>query len=288
MRMANGITPLATDYSGVREYIGARYVPVFANPVEWSATRGYEPLTIVTYQGDSYTSTQYVPTGIPIENETFWVKTGNYNAQVEAYRKEVERLSGNLDKEVQARIDGDTSLSGLITQVAGKHNALATRFNNLLTRYNYRYAKTVWLNGASGNPGDDDNVQIVVQNNLGVIRLNGAILTVPDDRTQWIDVVTFEQLGVDFTVGTTVYGAANADFESGMNATMRLKEPSTLPGVFNGLSVRMSGATPGQRLSVYGCLPVICSVSGLAPFDDDGTEGVLQLDETTAHIAIIG
>lgn len=37
-------------------YIGNRYVPVFANPVEWDNLREYEPLTIVTYQGTSYTS----------------------------------------------------------------------------------------------------------------------------------------------------------------------------------------------------------------------------------------
>lgn len=87
--MANG-APLATDYAGVREYIGARYVPLFANPLEWSNQREYEPLTIVVWQGNSYTSTQYVPTGIDIGNTEFWALTGNYNAQVEGYRQEVQ------------------------------------------------------------------------------------------------------------------------------------------------------------------------------------------------------
>ena len=53
----NQTPPAATDYSGVREYIGARYVPVFANPPEWNDTRGYEPLTIVLHKGNSFTST---------------------------------------------------------------------------------------------------------------------------------------------------------------------------------------------------------------------------------------
>lgn len=85
--------PFLDDFSGVREYIGARYVPVFANPPEWDDSRGYEPLTIVLYQGNSYTSTQTVPPGIDINNTEFWAKTGNYNAQIEAYRKEVHDLS---------------------------------------------------------------------------------------------------------------------------------------------------------------------------------------------------
>lgn len=78
---------------GVTQYVGARYVPVFAKPVQWTNDRQYEPLTIVLYQGNSYTSMQYVPIGIDINNEEFWAQTGNYNAQVEQYRQEVREYS---------------------------------------------------------------------------------------------------------------------------------------------------------------------------------------------------
>ena len=78
------------------QYIGARYVPVFADPAEWNNTRTYEPLTIVMHNGNSYTSAQYVPKGIDISNEEFWKLTGNYNAQVEQYRKElVEQIAAD-------------------------------------------------------------------------------------------------------------------------------------------------------------------------------------------------
>ena len=73
----------------VTQYIGARYVPLFANPILWSNDRAYEPLTVVLYQGNSFTSKQFVPVGIDITNEDFWALTGNYNAQVEQYRQEV-------------------------------------------------------------------------------------------------------------------------------------------------------------------------------------------------------
>ena len=85
----------------VTQYIGARYVPVFADPSEWDNTRTYEPLTIVLHNGASYTSAQYVPVGIDILNTEFWQCTGNYNAQVEKYREEVnafdERITANAD-----------------------------------------------------------------------------------------------------------------------------------------------------------------------------------------------
>ena len=74
----------------VREYVGARYVPLIAQPAEWSKETAYEPLTIVLYQGNSYTSRQAVPIGIEITNEEYWVVTGNYNAQIEQYRKEAK------------------------------------------------------------------------------------------------------------------------------------------------------------------------------------------------------
>lgn len=84
-----------------RQYIGARYVPKFydgTNGTEWDANVTYEPLTIVTYLSNSYTSKKTVPAGVgnPIDNPTYWASTGNYNAQVEQYRQEVVGLINNM------------------------------------------------------------------------------------------------------------------------------------------------------------------------------------------------
>ena len=79
---------------GYNEYIGARYVPVFDG--DWDNTKEYEPLVIVSYQGNSYTSKTFVPKNTDINNTTYWALTGNYNAQVEAYRQEVARLSDDV------------------------------------------------------------------------------------------------------------------------------------------------------------------------------------------------
>lgn len=81
-------------------YIGNRYVPIFANPVEWDNLRAYEPLTIVTRQGTSYTSRKYVPAGVDISNTEYWVLTGNYNAQVDQYREEVAELESSVNTTV--------------------------------------------------------------------------------------------------------------------------------------------------------------------------------------------
>lgn len=82
----------------VTQYIGARYVPLFADPIEWDSSRTYEPLTIVYSGGNSYTSRQFVPAGIPIDNDSYWALTGNYNAQIEQYRTEVAQYDGRIEK----------------------------------------------------------------------------------------------------------------------------------------------------------------------------------------------
>lgn len=84
----------------IKQYVGARYVPKFATPTEWQADTAYEGLTIVTYNGSSYTSKKSVPTtvGIPSRNEEYWALTGNYNSQVEEYRQTTLQYKEETDK----------------------------------------------------------------------------------------------------------------------------------------------------------------------------------------------
>lgn len=85
----------------VRQYIGARYVPIFMG--QWDNTVAYEPLSIVTYMQSSYTSRKYCPAGTLPTNNEYWALTGNYNAQVEAYRQQVEDYQSEVE-EYDARI----------------------------------------------------------------------------------------------------------------------------------------------------------------------------------------
>ena len=88
----------------VTQYIGARYVPLFADPMQWDSAKTYEPLTIVYNGGNSYTSRQYVPAGIQIDDDAYWALTGNYNAQIEQYRAEVAQYDGRIKV-----VEGDTA-----------------------------------------------------------------------------------------------------------------------------------------------------------------------------------
>ena len=110
----------------VKQYVGARYVPKFASPIEWAADTSYEALTIVTFNNASYTSKVPVPptVGNPANNPQYWALTGNYNAQVEQYRQETETVSNNLTTEITNRENADTALQDQIdTEVTNRENA---------------------------------------------------------------------------------------------------------------------------------------------------------------------
>lgn len=97
----NKILEQLNAHPGARlQYIGSRYVPIFGrkgeDSIEWNNTGAYEPLTIVLYQGNSYTSRQFVPVGIDINNKEYWANTGNYNAQIEQYRQEVKQYQNDV------------------------------------------------------------------------------------------------------------------------------------------------------------------------------------------------
>lgn len=89
------------------QYVGARYVPIFGrvgeSSIEWDNSAPYEPLTIVLYQGNSYTSRQFVPADIEITDTRYWALTGNYNGQIETLRQQVQQNAAkilNLEEDV--------------------------------------------------------------------------------------------------------------------------------------------------------------------------------------------
>lgn len=111
----NQILEQLNSHPGARlQYIGSRYVPIFGrkgeDSIEWDNSGTYEPLTIVLYQGNSYTSRQFVPAGIEITNQEYWANTGNYNAQIEQYRKEVADVKDQIS-------DANASIGNINTQI---------------------------------------------------------------------------------------------------------------------------------------------------------------------------
>lgn len=130
-------TPPPPPGCGPSQYVGARYVPKFAEPIDWDTERGYESLTIVTYKGESYTSKCPVPPGIDIKNTRYWALTGANNAQVEEYKNQVKDLSQQVtgfasdNKEFREKItqyDKDNAeMKNSVASTVARVDALAER-----------------------------------------------------------------------------------------------------------------------------------------------------------------
>lgn len=97
-----------------RQYIGARYVPIFfdgAQGTDWLPNTQYEPLTIVTRNGNSYTSKKLVPASVgePEYNVEYWAATGNYNAYIGILANQVAALQASVDG-VEPLLEGYTNV----------------------------------------------------------------------------------------------------------------------------------------------------------------------------------
>lgn len=213
----------------VRQYIGARYVPLFADPAEWNNQQTYEPLTIVIHQGNSYTSRQYVPVGIDINNTDFWALTGNYNAQVESYRQETKQALSLAQTNESNITDIDNNLNALHANTIDD----ATTLYKAITKQYYNPI----MFGAALDGTTDDTAAIQAAINMGNVRLpaNSKIklgkITVPKERIIDFNYSTITQSDtqcITYQPNNNNYGGygilKNAIFDNTANNPITLTE----------------------------------------------------------------
>ena len=221
----NSILELITQHNAHLQYIGARYVPIFGrvgeDSIEWDNTGTYEPLTIVLYQGNSFTSRQFVPVGIEITNQKFWANTGNYNAQIEQYRQEVLKFENRIST-------NETNIATLNEFMANAENRISTNETNIATLNEFMTnAKKKYVTpydfGAVGDGIADDTTAIfnafTNANNYIVLIPNGTfkitnqvkatvdtvvgiggVITIPSVQTDTIvGAITFSNSDVNIT-----------------------------------------------------------------------------------------
>ena len=182
-----------------KEYIGARYVPLFADPIEWDGKQTYEPLTIVCHSGNSYTSRQYVPAGIEISNESYWALTGNYNAQVEQYRKETAMVKAGLETETNTRESADTALSNRITPL---ETAMPTKLTTVT------HDDTIKGSGTTADPLQVNLQHKTINNDTG----NTVYPALAKNKTTG----TINGIAFNAGAGLTAYNSDDIDIGSGI------------------------------------------------------------------------
>lgn len=136
-----------------RQYIGARYVPLYAG--NWDASRNYEPLTIVTdANGNSFTSLKDVPAGTQLNNSDYWIQTSSFSSAVEQLRvrmnvaeDDINTLNDKTDG-INERIDGvDERINEVDVDIENINNKINSLAKNAVFLGN-SYA--IGVNGVTG------------------------------------------------------------------------------------------------------------------------------------------
>lgn len=195
----------------VREYIGARYVPLFADPIQWDNTNSYEPLTVVMNLGTSYVSRQWVPAGIAIDNEDYWIAWADYNAQIEQYRQEVQAFDGRIDT-LEGKFDANGDVAENLVNTASIEDDAVT--NDKIADNAVDTAQIVDDAVTNDKIADDavDTAQLVDDAVTADKIANNAV-----DTAQLVDgAVTFEKLAplsvTKEKIGTNTYAKLKSDF----------------------------------------------------------------------------
>ena len=167
-----------------------------------------------------------MPTGIDITDETFWALTGNFNAQVEQYRKETEMVKAGLTAETEARENADTALSERITPL---ETAMPTKLSTV--------AHDDTLKG-TGTTADELKVNL---NHTAVNNDTGN--TVYPALTKNKDTAEINGIAFNAGAGLTAYNSDDIDIGSGirLNDTIQAFIENSENRVFDVNAYKMPG-----------------------------------------------
>lgn len=196
----------------VRQYIGARYVPKFFenpnNTAEWLPNTIYEPLTIVTYGLNTYTSKKTVPASVgdPSNNPDYWVATGNYNAYISELSDKIDEIKEGFVTPLMFGAVGD----GVNDDTQAVANALATGAPVNLIDKTYKISSLITL---------DNNTKIY----NGSLIFSNAITTIKADGKNNIvfDKVNIETAVVIGTLANNRIDQFSLQFDNCTNVILR-------------------------------------------------------------------
>lgn len=95
---------------GVRQYVGARYVPNFIDD-PWNDTTGYEALDVVDNgMGTSYIAKKPVPAGTPLSNREYWFVYGSTSGAIINLQNQIDAIVNNTIPGINSQIQALTNI----------------------------------------------------------------------------------------------------------------------------------------------------------------------------------
>ena len=192
----------------VLQYIGARYVPKFyENPDDqsndWKAGQVYEPLTIVTYNNDSYTSKKEVQdtVGDPASNPDYWALTGQYNASIIAINNTIAQMQTEIDAKINLFYTPDmfgTAINTDAEKVQMAFDALENTGGTILLDREYLIDQDIIIRH-HGNGSQELTPIYVLGGKEGVFKIDGGIFKGSALRRGGVKFTNVTFRGTDYT-----------------------------------------------------------------------------------------
>ena len=230
-------------------YVGHRYVPKIMG--EWDNSNDYEGLSIVTHQGASYTSKKRVPVGIDIKNEEFWVVTGNYDSQVENYRKEVKAMEERVEDSLKVTVKKDELTVNVMDHGAKRDGvtvdsdaidnaieyALEHKINVYLPAGRYLINRTIYTKGVSiygdkGNIFTDDQGTIIECSNKGFTAISQGYESSRDLQFEYKYLIV-ENANIGFEINYVINSKFENLYAKSCNIGYKLGDSESVGSMFN-------------------------------------------------------
>ena len=248
----------------VTQYIGARYVPlIYQNPDDnsntWKAGVAYDPLTIVSWAGGSYTSKSAVPAGAsnPADSPEYWVSIGLYSGQTSINTNNIDHIQHALANATEAgyvcttaRAEGDLVwINGILYEctAAVDVNDSYTEGINITQVLDVIKTITDTLAQATSDISDCGDDIVALQGDVGTLQNDVAALQADTDdpftimlgdsyATGWTPdgsnsgwPTYLEALGVSRNIKLADGGVAFGRAESDTRAPLYMLQNATLP-----------------------------------------------------------
>lgn len=154
----------------LKTYVGARYAPKFMGA--WNKTNEYAALSVVYHDNQSYVSRKTVPAETEITNTEFWIRSSDWNAQVDEYRNQVDAYDEKVVQYNQNVEAYNTSVNNFFEETIHAYNTKEDMVNDESIKLGYTL---ITCGETSIGDGSGAFYQAVSETSSGAVALKNGL-----------------------------------------------------------------------------------------------------------------
>lgn len=154
----------------LKTYVGARYAPRFMGA--WNKSNEYAALSVVYHDNQSYVSRKTVPAETEITNTEYWIRSSDWNAQVDEYRNQVDAYDEKVVQYNQNVEAYNTSVNNFFEETIHAYNTKEDMVNDESIKLGYTL---ITCGETSIGDGSGAFYQAVSETSSGAVALKNGL-----------------------------------------------------------------------------------------------------------------